>query len=266
MKSKTTRPSEPRLSECTPLIRHLETATCIGVATTNQDSAPNDMNGLCQEDGDCVVRPVWSQVNTRNHMIAHWLFSFVTTVIDDAFPLFCISAVGGLGLAEAQIGQVLSGAGLLFVLFQYVIFAAMTERYGLYHSMTVGCILGILPSVLIPLSVHIGHHNAAASRVYLIFVLGFLKLMHSLFFTTMAVAINKTVHTKQRARMNSIIALGNSVGKFFAPIFAGALVAFSFSSTLFPAEFGAFAVWSVIIPVLGLMLLHHVRELGLRQS
>ena len=47
--------------------------------------------------------PIWSRKRTRAHMIFNWIFSFVVTVIDDGFPLFTISPVGGLGYEEKDI-------------------------------------------------------------------------------------------------------------------------------------------------------------------
>ena len=56
---------------------------------------------------------LWKRKRMRSHLIAYWLYSFVIICIDEAFPLFCMSKSGGLGISEAVIGKVLSASGLV---------------------------------------------------------------------------------------------------------------------------------------------------------
>lgn len=198
---------------------------------------------------------VWSSPITRKHMICHWMFSVVSTYIDEAFPLFCMSTAGGLGLAESSIGKIMSAAGLIFAICQYATFKLVTDRFGLYTSLMIGCVLGSFPPALIPVSVLF---RASSSAGWILGVLiGLTKVMHSLYFTSMAVAINKTVTKAQRAKMNALVLVGNSVGKGFGPPAAGAIVTFSNSSIAFPAEYGSLLVWS-LVPVLGLIVLRQL--------
>jgi MFS family permease len=201
---------------------------------------------------------IWSRQLTRQHMIVHWVFSFVTTYVDESFPLFCMSSVGGLGLAESSIGKIMSGAGLVFAVFQYASFSWITHRYGLYPSLLIGSILGTAPTVLIPLSLFFV--GSSLSGWILSILIGVTKLMQSLFFTSMAVAINKTVTSGQRAKMNSLILTGNSVGKGLGPTVAGGLVAFSFSSRAFPAEYGSILIWTVV-PGFGFVVFRRILRL-----
>jgi len=198
--------------------------------------------------------PVWSRPLTRSHMIAHWMFSIISTYVDEAFPLFCISVTGGLALRESDIGTIMSGAGILFALFQYCSFAVLSQRLGLYRSMILGCLFGTLPTAFMPLAILLQRNGAGRSSwwfaPFLSFVMGIAKLFHSLFFTSMAVAINKTVDSSQRARMNGLVTTGNSVSKAVGPSFAGLLVTLSFSSLLFPSKYGSLLIWS-FVPLMG---------------
>ena len=90
--------------------------------------------------------------------------------------------------------------------------------------------------------------------------MGTTKLFHSLFFTSMAVAINKTVDSGQRARMNALVTTGNSIAKAIGPSFAGLLVSFSFSSLLFPAKYGSLFIWT-LVPFMGAVVAMRVRLL-----
>jgi MFS family permease len=200
---------------------------------------------------------------TRQHMIVQWMFGFVTTYVDEAFPLFCMSTLGGLALAESSIGKIMSGAGLIFALFQYASFSWITHRYGLYSSLMIGVILGTVPTLLIPLSLlFVG---SSAPRWFLSILIGVTKVMQSLYFASMAVAINKTVTSSQRAKMNSLSLVGGSVARGLGPILAGGLVTFSFSSIVFPAEYGSLLIWTVV-PCLGFIVFRQIVRLRKMQT
>ena len=239
-------------------------------ADPNANSVQEETPLLEQRKNETTSRSkqsVWSRPLTRGHMVAHWMFSVISTYVDEAFPLFCISETGGLGLRESDIGTVLSVAGLLFAMLQYATFASLTHTFGLYRSMSIGCWLGTLPAAFMPLALLLRprtNETVTGSSwwfvPYLSFIMGFTKLFHSLYFTSMAVAINKTVDSRQRGRMNALVQTGNSVAKAFGPSLAGLLVTLSFSSVAFPAEYGSFFVWS-LVPVMGAVVACRIRWL-----
>jgi MFS family permease len=200
---------------------------------------------------------VWSRIITRQHMISTWIFSFVVTVVDEAFPLFCLSAVGGLGLTETSIGQILSFAGLFFALLQYVVYIQTVQRRGLYSSIELGCFFGLVPAALIPVSLVFDSSNRWRFG-FLGVLLGGSKIMTCMCFSSLAIATNKTAPSTQRARMNGIVLLGGSVAKGLGPIFAGLLVAASFS--ILPYPLGSIAIFGTI-GVLGVVAFIAVRRL-----
>lgn len=257
----------------------LQTATTETDDDRNGTNQPHQSTASLQEAAPLLVKPesgsslrdtsegtkqqqfAWSRPLTRSHMMAHWMFSVASTYIDEAFPLFCMSVTGGLALPEAGIGKILSGAGLLFAVFQYATFASLTKRFGLYRSLTIGCLLGTIPVTIVPLSVLLRrNYQTSWFAVFLSITMGFTKLMHSLYYTSMAVAINKTVTSSQRARMNALVTTGNSIAKAFGPCFAGSLVTFSFSGTTFSAEYGSVLVWSMV-PAMGLIVALQIQRL-----
>jgi MFS family permease len=195
---------------------------------------------------------IWSRKTTRNHLIANWVFSFVVIVIDEAFPLFCMSTVGGLSLKEASIGQILSMAGLLFVAFQYVVYATIVDRCGLYPSIELGCLFGLVPATLIPLAVWMEERPWWLMFGLLGMVLGACKIFACI--ASLAIATNKTVPASQRAKMNALVLVGGSVTKGLGPIFAGVLVTASFSPRgLVPAEYGSVAIFGTV-GILGVLV------------
>jgi MFS family permease len=190
---------------------------------------------------------IWSRKSTRKHLIAHWVFSFVVVVIDEAFPLFCMSTVGGLSLEEASIGQILSMAGLLFALCQYVVYATIVHRYGLYPSIELGCLFGLVPATLIPLAVLMEQRPWWLMFGLLGMILGACKIFTCMCFASLAIATNKTVPASQRAKTNGLVLVGGSVTKGLGPIFAGFLVTTSFSPRgLVPAEYGSVAIFGTV--------------------
>lgn len=192
---------------------------------------------------------VWGIPSTREHLIVMWIFSFVVVVIDEAFPLFSMSTIGGLSLQESAIGKILSLAGVLFAAGQYVVYSAVIHRVGLYPAIVLGGFFGLVPAVLIPISVYLQNHNQPRWMVhgYLSLLLGLSKIMACMCFSSLAIATNKTVPHHLRAKMNGIAVLGSSVAKGLGPLFAGALVSFSFSSIgVIPASYGSIIIFGTI--------------------
>jgi MFS family permease len=193
---------------------------------------------------------IWSCKRTRLNMIFNWIFSFAVTVIDDGFPLFCISTVGGLGYDETSIGQVLSLAGLIFAVGQYATYTVMVHRLGLYPSITVGCALGLVPASLIPLAVWLNRTGQPewVIMLYLSVVLGICKIMVCACFSSLAIATNQSVTKRQRAKMNGLLLLGSSITKGLGPIFVGYLVSLSFSGNvlLVAPEYGSIVIFGAV--------------------
>jgi Major Facilitator Superfamily len=106
-----------------------------------------------------TMTSLWSQRNTRNHMIVFWLASFVSTTVDEGFPLFCISKAGGLALSEKSIGKVLSMCGLIFAISQYFVFASLVSRFGLYGSIQISSAIMGPMIALVPLSLWLNRRN-----------------------------------------------------------------------------------------------------------
>ena len=228
----------------------------------NQESSLNDKTDDDVDDRSQQTS-IWDLAITRQHIIIHCAFSFVTTSIDEAFPLFCMSSIGGLSLAESSIGNILSIAGVLFVLLQYAVYSGIIDRFGLYPAIRIGCIAGVLPVGLIPVSVLLSSKGAPSWLVQgsLSIFMGISKIMICLYFTAMSLATNKTVESTQRAKLNALVTVGISIAKGLGPIFAGALVSASFSPSWFvPPEYGSVLIFSTIT-LLGLGVYGRVRNL-----
>jgi Major Facilitator Superfamily len=121
------------------------------------------MRSSSEPEVHATMASLWSQSATRNHMIVFWLSSFVSTTVDEGFPLFCISKAGGLALSEKSIGKLLSMCGLIFALSQYIVFASLVSRFGLYGSMRISStIMGPIVALL-PISLLINNMSGEAN-------------------------------------------------------------------------------------------------------
>ena len=217
-----------------------------------------------QQEQEHEQPSVWSRPLTRSHMIVHWMFSILSTYIDEAFPLFCLSVAGGLALRETEIGIIMSLAGLLFAVLQYITFASLTHTFGLYKSMMIACWMGAVPVAFLPLALLFRYSSNSwwFFVLYLSTIMGMTKVFHSLYFCSMAVAINQTVDSSQRGRMNALVQTGNSISKAVGPFFAGWVATFCFSSiALFPAQYyGSLLLW-LVAPAMGAVVATKLRSL-----
>eukprot|EP00562_Extubocellulus_spinifer_P013031 CAMPEP_0178545144 /NCGR_PEP_ID=MMETSP0697-20121206/3489_1 /TAXON_ID=265572 /ORGANISM="Extubocellulus spinifer, Strain CCMP396" /LENGTH=509 /DNA_ID=CAMNT_0020177699 /DNA_START=1631 /DNA_END=3156 /DNA_ORIENTATION=- len=205
-----------------------------------------------REEDEESMNAIWRRQSTREHLVAYWLFSFVVVAVDEAFPLYCISRHGGLSLTEASIGKILSAAGVIFVLGQYYAFASLVDRLGLYKALSVGALLGVPITALIPLanlmnSSSLEDEINISTTAFLVVLMGVAKIFTCLFFAGITIATNRTVPASLRAKTNGLSMVGGSISKGLGPIFAGLLVALSFSvPNKEVTQYGALFIWSTI--------------------
>ena len=226
-----------------PLPHDNEMDTSLQTATSSQGDAVAE-----RKTGD----PVWSRPNTRQTLKVDWFFSFGVTVLDEAFPLFAITPL--MGWEEATIGNVLSLAGLLFALLQYPVYITVVNRLGIYRTIELGCLLGLLPAAGIPVLLRcfpattdeLGRHFPFLYLLPWSLLLAISKIFACTCLTCVALAINKSVPTSLRAQTNAYVVVGSSAVKSLAPIAGGYLVAGALQTSQ-PADliFGAIALWGV---------------------
>ena len=191
------------------------------------DEDENDNTNCCwdrnEESNETSIRSIWSRRNTRNHLIAYWLYSFVVISIDEAFPLFCIARNNGLGqFSESDIGAILSIAGLIFAIGQFHTYSWIVDRFGVYGSLSFGCWAGVLPISLIPCAALIAHYgNQIGVEIYTAVLMGLAKIFQSAFFSGITVATNRTVPKEMRSSMNGFGGVGAGAAKALGPILAG---------------------------------------------
>jgi MFS family permease len=87
---------------------------------------------------------------------------------------------------------------------------------------------------------------------YLCSILAVSRIIGSVYFSSIFIALNRTVPATHRATMNGLQTLGGSISKGLGPTFAGLLVAFSVSNGLWSPKVGGFVVWFVI-GILGIL-------------
>jgi len=194
---------------------------------------------------------ILSNKNLVYHLLVFFGYGFVTTAVDEAFPLFCISKEAGIGLSEVSIGKILSLSGILFASLQYFVYTAIVDRMGVYPSLKIGTLLSSPIVCLIPISIVLNKQAdySEMTRTTFLFlgaVFAIFRIFSSTFMASITLAINRLVPPSQRGTLNGYSMLGTSVAKTCGPTFAGWIVSFFFSSGLFPPHLGAVMVFAVI--------------------
>lgn len=195
---------------------------------------------LQEGEGDCTttndvdqiqitMSALWGRRRVRVLLILYCCYSFVSNSVDELVPLFCMSRVAGFGIAEKDIGKVLSLCGLLFVLGQYPIFATSHHCLGLLRSVRLSACCSTPLVLLIPISRWWNRHEesgtiSSGTVLYLGTVLAIHRIFSFVFFTNISVMLNQTVPSRQRATMNGFSNVGVSVANGLGPLFAGVLV------------------------------------------
>jgi len=224
----------------------------------HEDNESNNENQI-------TVSWIWSREKTKKHLIVYWIYSFLVVALDETFPLFCMSVASGLGITESQIGNILTGSGLCYVLIQYFAVTKSVSKFGVYNAMLVGTFTSIPMASLLPFSLVLNRGSEPGELrievlVYLSVVYSIARVSSSIVFSTLTMTTNRTVPFHARATVNGFSMVGGSFGKALGPTFAGILFAFSASSGVFRAPFGSVFVFC-IIGFMGLILIALVRDL-----
>lgn len=242
------------------VLGHLSMSESVSLLSASLRSTSTDQGDSNQNDDSvpskATIQSLWSKKDTRDHLILYWIFSFVAIAIDEAFPLFCISKEGGLGLSANNIGTLLSATGLIFAVSQYHVYAWIVDKYGLCKSIEIGAVLSAPLAALIPLSLWFNRLGASSSDrqggltylafIYLSLLLAACRIFGLVFFSSITIATNRTVIPSHRGTMNGLSMLGGSCAKGLGPVFAGLLVSFGISSGVFAPKVGAIFVFVMI--------------------
>jgi MFS family permease len=219
--------------------------------------SPRDIDDT-QSQEKATLSSLWSKRDTRNHLLLYWIFSFVAIAIDEAFPLFCISKTGGLGISARAIGKLLSATGLIFAMTQYHVYAWIVDKFGLVKSIQIGAFVSAPLVLLVPCSLILnaaGTHQTTTGTtntltwsafIFLGILLAVCRIFGLVFFSSITIATNRTVLPCHRGTMNGLSMLGGSFAKGLGPIVAGWLTAFGISSGTFSPHVGAVLVFVVI--------------------
>ncbi len=196
-----------------------------------------------------TIKTIWANKPCRKHLLVFWIYGFVTVLVDGAFPLYCMSNNGGLGISEVRVGAILSLTGTILNFSQYHVYMYLLSRLGIKKSMMFGSLISVLLLAFIPLSVLLnekrriseGEQLTPKAFLFLVTVLAASRVFSSSVEASLLVSMHRTVLPSHRSTMNSLSALFASLGRAFGPLFAGSLVQHCFS--LFAPAIGGFIIW-----------------------
>lgn len=199
------------------------------------------------EEDSVTIYSLMKRKGTRQHLWVYWGYSFLLITLSEVFPLYCMSTISGLGITEKNIGNILSGCGLLYICIQYFLVTKMVERYGLYKSLKIGIFLSIPLSCLFPVSLITNQGApdgtlALSTLVFLSALYAIIRAFSTVVFSTVTISTNRTVPECQRATLNGLGMLGGSLAKALGPLFGGIL--FSKCVNHVTPPFGSVVVYS----------------------
>jgi MFS family permease len=227
---------------------HTESCSFLSTAADRVD-LPTATQCMEESQEEATIASLWEKESTRSHLLLYWLYSFLSISLDEAFPLFCMSKTAGLSLTEKSIGSILSLSGLIFAICQYFIFATVVNKVGVYSSIRITSVVLIPVFLLFPIAIWLNTKTADGELSWRVFTfLGCLqavyRVLSSVFFSSLSMAVNRSVPAHQRGTMNGLSVLGGSVTKALGPAFSGVMVAFCVASGIFEPHVGIMVVFS----------------------
>lgn len=229
---------------------------------SSQDNEDKQKGGQEQQ---ATISSLMKRQSTRQHLMLYWGYSFLTITLSEVFPLFCMSTTSGLGVQEKQIGNILSGCGLLYVCIQYSLVTKIVDRYGFYKALRIGIFMSGPLSLFFPVSLltNRGAPDGALTMTTLVFLsalFAVIRAFSTLVFSTVTMATNRTVPTNQQATLNGLSMLGGSFAKALGPLFGGVL--FSASVGKFTPPYGSVVVYgtTAILGIFLSVLVYFLRE------
>ena len=215
----------PSSTSYTPVSTKDESSRAESVLQNDGHESDHSEDGA---SGHVTMADLWSRRHLRHILLLDWLACFVELLMDEGFPLFCMSPLAGFGMAEKQIGQLLSLCGLVYVVCQLFVYDALYGRVGLDGSVRWSSALSGPVLLLVPLSLIMNDGTLSwTTFVFLGFISAMYRVFSFCFFSSISVLANRAVPSSQRATMNGLSGLGASVVKGLGPACAGWLVSTS---------------------------------------
>lgn len=232
-----------------------------------------------------TISSLLKRQGTRQFLVLYCFFSFLVTIVDEVFPLYCMSKSSGLGIEEKLIGNVMSATGVCYIMCQYFFVTGLSNRFGIFNALRIGMMCSIPLVFLIPVSLltnnttNNNYHQTTVTAtttiitdgdintmindkdslsssslswstlIYISIIYAVIRTFSSVVFSTISITLNQSVPAHQRATMNGLSMLGGSIGKGCGPIFGGML--FSFCANHITPPYGSVVVYG-IISILGL--------------
>jgi len=232
------------------LFKHLHTSDGMIADDSNDnyyDTSEEEEEKVAEDPP--TIYSLLSRDETRQTLLVYWFFSFTVIVVDEVFPLYCMSKTSGLGITEKLIGNIMSGTGLFYICLSYFLLTKLVERYGTDKAFRIGTYLGIPLTCFIPVSLMTNKYAPEGTLnmetiIYLSTIYALIKVFGSVVFSTIAMKINGSVPAHQRATVNGLSMLGGSFAKAMGPMFGGIL--FSQSVVHISPPFGSVFVYCII--------------------
>ena len=198
-----------------------------------------------------TMKSIWDKPKTRDHLVTQWFYSFAGVSGLEVLPLFFVATDGGLSLHENNIGLIMTTIGIIYVLFQYIVFKKVMSRAGLYGSMLIGSFCSLPFIIFTPIATLFNKgqpENTLTIPTYLYLTLlgGLRRVAMPLFMASITIATNRSVKKNEVAIMNGLSSLGASLVQAIGPFSSGLITSFSLTSDLFSPSVGIYIPFGIV--------------------
>merc|ERR1712071_56694 len=152
----------------------------------------------------------------------------------------------------------LFSGGLVYGIFQYILYHKFLERYGLFGTLKLSAILGIPIAFITPIATTLNRGEpsneiSVSSFIFLITLSGSTRVFTIMYYGASSVGGNEAVKPEELAIFNGISMLGGSVAQAVGPVLAGFVTSFALSSGVFRPHIGVYIAF-IFVSLIGVGL------------
>uniref|UniRef100_A0A7S2RTP0 Major facilitator superfamily (MFS) profile domain-containing protein n=1 Tax=Mucochytrium quahogii TaxID=96639 RepID=A0A7S2RTP0_9STRA len=181
-----------------------------------------------------TIREMWKRKEVRDACKIYTLYSFVSIMFSEAFPLWLMTSrsAGGFAFEPKTIGMVISLSAVVLVIFQVLAFARMSRSWGNVELAAVTLLLSFLYYLQLPFLSIFDIPQGFYTIVALVGQRSLQNILNIIIFTQINIMVNNSCAPHERATVNGISMGLGSISKALGPLFAGNIYAWSLTNGL----------------------------------
>jgi len=174
--------------------------------------------------------------------------AFVQLTTTEIFPLWVVTSKidGGFSFDTNKIGMATSITGPITIILQLLLYPMLVERYGVFYTYRLGCILFAITMITAPcISIFNKFSNPAFMWISVVVVLTAISTSATFSLISIFVLINNSCYSHERGTVNGIGQTFAAMGRLLGPYFGSVIFAWSETNGYFwPLNY--FFIWYIM--------------------